>query len=79
MINDWDQLNVVNAAKAWYRGIMQEIHWRDEDGRRAVIAALPPTLRRVALMTARLLDVEKRKPPTQPKGRKTKGHLRVVK
>lgn len=83
---DWDQLNVINAAKAWYRGIMQGVPWRDEVGRRRVIEGLPAPLRRLALMTAHLLAEEKKKavPRRLPpgRGRKTKsggrGHLRVV-
>jgi len=84
-MQEWDQLNVVNAAKAWYRGIMQGLHWRDEVGRRRVIDGLPPALKRLALMVSNLLAEEKKKPAPRPepvaRGRKSKGrdHLRVVK
>jgi hypothetical protein len=69
-MEDWDRLNVINAAKAWYRGIMQGVHWRDEAGRKVVLASLSPALRRLAFMVIRLLEEEK-------KGR-SKSHLHVV-
>jgi hypothetical protein len=61
-----NQLNAINAAKAWYRKIMKGAHPRDVEGRRAILNGLDPSLKRLAHMMANLLDEERREKAARP-------------
>lgn len=83
------EANVVNAAKAWYRGLFHGSPGTTWDQRKQVVNLLPPGLRRLALMVEhletedkkkqierRVQQVQRRKSKKKPI---TRGHLRLIK
>jgi hypothetical protein len=85
MVDDYERLNVINAAKAWYRKITYGA--KTDEERKAIIDAISPSLRRLALMVQHLTLAEEKKegrkvpPPPSPRRpkKKSRDHLRVVK
>ena len=89
-----EELNVINAVKAWYRGVVGDLDGQDQAIRNERVKALPLPLRRLAQMMANLEQAERSgrlrraeedvmmtpSPPTPPTPpKKRKNHLRVVK